>query len=73
MPARRSKKRAFLSIFKSSSEKIPATAIVQASQKLNCGLIVLGTRGMGTVAGLVLGSVASKVVHLADTPVTMVK
>jgi nucleotide-binding universal stress UspA family protein len=51
----------------------PATAIVQVSKRLNCGMIVMGTRGMGTIAGLVLGSVASKVVHLADTPVTMVK
>ena len=51
----------------------PAMAIAQVSRKLNCDLIVMGTRGMGTVAGLVLGSVASKVVHLADMPVTMVK
>ena len=51
----------------------PATAIVQVSQKLNCDLIVMGTRGMATIAGFVLGSVASKVIHLTDTAVTMVK
>jgi len=51
----------------------PATAIVKLVRKLNCDLIVMGTRGMGTVVGLVLGSVATKVVHLADTPVTLVK
>jgi len=51
----------------------PAMAITQVSRQLNCDLIVMGTRGMGTVAGLVLGSVASRVVHLADMPVTMVK
>jgi len=51
----------------------PATAIVKLVRKLNCDLIVMGTRGMGAVAGLVLGSVANKVVHLARTPVTLVK
>ena len=51
----------------------PASAIIEVSQKLNCSMIVMGTRGMGIIAGLVLGSVASKVVHLADTAVTMVK
>ena len=33
----------------------------------------MGTRGMGAVAGLVMGSVAQKVVHLAAVPVTLVK
>jgi len=51
----------------------PATIIVQVSKKLDCDLIVMGTRGMATIAGLVLGSVASKVIHLAHTAVTMVK
>lgn len=38
-----------------------------------CDVIVMGTRGMGSVASLLLGSVASKVVHLADVPVALVK
>ena len=36
-------------------------------------LKILGTRGMGTVANLVLGSVATKVIHLAHIPVILVK
>jgi hypothetical protein len=32
-----------------------------------------GTRGMGAVAGMLLRSVAAKVVHLARAPVTVVK
>lgn len=35
--------------------------------------IVMGTRGMGALKGLLLGSVANQVVHLAEVPVTLVK
>jgi nucleotide-binding universal stress UspA family protein len=35
--------------------------------------IVMGTRGMGALKGLILGSVANQVVHLAEVPVTLVK
>lgn len=35
--------------------------------------IVMGSRGLGSVSGLVMGSVAVKVVHLAHCPVTLVK
>ncbi len=36
-------------------------------------VIVMGTRGMGALANLALGSTATKVVHLAEVPVTLVK
>jgi nucleotide-binding universal stress UspA family protein len=51
----------------------PAPAIAKAAKDLGCGDIVMGTRGLGSVAGLVMGSVAMKVVHLTDLPVTLVK
>lgn len=38
-----------------------------------CDAIVMGTRGLGRVAGLVLGSVATGVVHKSGVPVTLVK
>lgn len=50
-----------------------AEAIVRHSRSLRCGEIVMGTRGMGAVANLVLGSVATRVVRLSRVPVTLVK
>ena len=35
--------------------------------------IVMGVRGLGTVAGLLLGSVTTKVLHLVEVPVLLVK
>ena len=35
--------------------------------------IVMGTRGLGGVRGLLLGSVATQLLHLVDVPVTLVK
>jgi nucleotide-binding universal stress UspA family protein len=51
-----------------AAHEIAACAVEQ-----HCDAIVMGTRGLGRVAGLVLGSVASKVVHLTTLPVTLVK
>jgi nucleotide-binding universal stress UspA family protein len=34
---------------------------------------VMGTRGLGPVQSLLLGSTALKVIHLAEVPVTLVK
>lgn len=51
----------------------PAEEIVACAVEHGCDAIVMGTRGMGAVSGLVLGSVANQVVHLAAVPVTLVK
>jgi nucleotide-binding universal stress UspA family protein len=50
-----------------------APVIVTAARELGCELIIVGTRGLGSVAGLALGSVAAKVIQLAEVPVTVVK
>jgi len=47
--------------------------IAQRAEALGCDGIVMGTRGLGAVGNLVLGSVATKVVHAARVPVTLVK
>jgi len=51
----------------------PAEVIAQYAEDKQCDQIVMGTRGMGTVSNLVLGSVATKAIHLAKVPVLLVK
>jgi nucleotide-binding universal stress UspA family protein len=51
----------------------PAHAIAGSAKDLACDGIVMGTRGLGSVAGLLMGSVATKVLHLTELPVTLVK
>jgi len=50
-----------------------ADSIVAHAVEKHCDSIVMGTRGMGSFGNLLLGSVASKVIHQADMPVTLVK
>ncbi len=51
----------------------PADGILKLVRDEKCDAIAMGTRGMGAVAGLVLGSVAMKVLQLAPIPLTLVK
>ena len=51
----------------------PAEVIADFSREYHCDLIVMGTRGMGTIKNLLLGSVASKVIHLTEKPLLLVK
>ena len=48
-------------------------SIAEHARDLPCDQIVMGTRGLGHVGSLVLGSVATQVVHLTEFPVTLVK
>jgi len=50
-----------------------AEEIAECARELGCDAIVMGTRGLGRVAKLVLGSVAHKVVQLSHMPVTLVR
>jgi nucleotide-binding universal stress UspA family protein len=50
-----------------------AESIVRLARSKRCHQIVMGMRGRGAVARVVLGSVSLKTLQLADTPVTVVK
>ena len=47
--------------------------LVKCAEDNDCDGIVMGTRGMGAIGNLLMGSVATKVVHLSKLPVTLVK
>lgn len=51
----------------------PATVISETASRQGCDLIVMGTRGLGALGGLILGSVAFKVLHAAEVPITLIK
>ena len=50
-----------------------AEVICQYAKEKGCDQIFMGTRGLGSVSDLVLGSVATKVIHLSPVPVLLVK
>ena len=50
-----------------------AKTIVEAARDHGAGVIVLGSRGRGDLTALLLGSVAHKVIHLADRPVLITR
>jgi nucleotide-binding universal stress UspA family protein len=50
-----------------------AREIVDDAKEHDADVIVLGSRGRGDLAGLVLGSTAHKVIHLTDRPVLVVR
>ena len=49
-----------------------AQAIVEHAQKSGCQMIYLGTRGMTPLPNMLLGSIATKVLHLAHVPVVLI-
>jgi len=50
-----------------------AESLTSEAKKLKCELIVMGTHGMGAVSGMLLGSIATKTVHLARCPVMLIR
>ena len=50
-----------------------AETIVKRAKEARCDLIYIGTRGMTAVGKALLGSTATKVMHISDTPVLLVR
>ena len=51
----------------------PAEVITRFAKEQGCDEIVIGTRGLGGISSLLVGSVATKILHLATVPVLLVK
>lgn len=51
----------------------PAEEITKLAEELNVGLVIIGSRGLGTMKRLVMGSVSEGVVHLATCPTLVVR
>jgi nucleotide-binding universal stress UspA family protein len=52
----------------------PAAVIHRIAGEENADHIIMGTRGLGGIRGLLLGSVSTQVLHLVgDVPVTLLK
>jgi nucleotide-binding universal stress UspA family protein len=55
-----------------------AQTIARFARELHCDQVIMGTRGLGSggvgaISSLLMGSIATKVLHLVDVPVTFVK
>ena len=50
-----------------------AETIVDYARKNGCEKIVMGTRGLGALGSVLLGSVTSRLMSLTELPVTLVK
>ncbi|MCG4455000.1 MULTISPECIES: universal stress protein [unclassified Pseudomonas] len=50
-----------------------AALVSEFADQLGCDTVVMGTRGLGSFTGMLLGSVATRVVHEVSVPVLLVK
>jgi nucleotide-binding universal stress UspA family protein len=50
----------------------PAHEVVNVAREADADLIVVGSRGLSAIGGLLLGSVAHRLLHLAPCPVLVV-
>lgn len=52
---------------------IVADTVADYIAETGCEEIVMGSRGLGALSGMLLGSVATRILHAATVPVTIVK
>ncbi|MCL6638976.1 MAG: universal stress protein [Firmicutes bacterium] len=51
----------------------PGVAIADYAKKNGFGWIIMGTRGLSDLSGVIMGSVSHQVLHLTELPVLLVK
>lgn len=69
---RHARKKGIKTVKTASEIAYPARAIMSYATRNKVDLIVVGRRGLGALEGILMGSVSSKVVSLADCPVLTV-
>lgn len=69
----RAKKQGAKKIRTTTGEGDPGTAVLDHAKKQGVDLIVLGTRGLGQVKGMLLGSVSRKITNLSDISCLIIK
>lgn len=62
----RAKKKGAQDVSTAMSQGDPATAIIKQAKRRNVDLIIMGTRGLGKVKEMFLGSVSRKVCNLSE-------
>lgn len=60
-------------VVRTSTGGSPASAILEQAREVDAGMVVLGSRGLSDLGGLLLGSVAHKVIQLSGCPVLVVR
>lgn len=60
-------------VVRTSTGGSPAAAILEQAREVGAGLVVVGSRGLSNLGGLLLGSVAHKVIQLSTCPVLVVR
>lgn len=51
----------------------PADEIIKKAKEFNCDLVVMGSRGLGEIKGILMGSVSNRVTKHAGCPVLVVR
>lgn len=70
---RRAKRKGMKAVRKATGHGDPATAISSYAQRNKIDLIVVGTRGLGSVKGMLMGSVSRKVANACNVNMLIVR
>lgn len=70
---RRAKSKGAARVRKATGQGDPATAIARYAQRNKIDLIVMGTRGLGSVQGMLMGSVSRKVANACNVNLLLVR
>ena len=70
---RRAKRKGAKAIRKATGHGDPATAIANYAQRNKIDLIIMGTRGLGSVKGMLMGSVSRKVANACNVNLLIVR